>query len=55
VKDRAERSYAARATLLLTEVASELDSLLEDEDIMGSMGIDRHERLMNLLWRVRKS
>lgn len=43
-----------RKAELLTEVAVELDSLLEDEEIMAVMGLDRHERLMGLLWRVRK-
>lgn len=49
------RTSWARMGLLLAEVADELDQLLCDEDAVSGMSVVRHERLHNLLERVRRT
>lgn len=52
--ERIRQSWA-RMGLLLAEVADELDQLLCDEDAVSGMSVVRHERLHNLLERVRRT
>jgi hypothetical protein len=53
--ENAIRHSWAKQGLLLTEFADELEKIMEDEGIMNAISLDMHDRLMNLLWRVRKS